>query len=115
MAMAIMGPITGVELIPSHLRLYIRELPPPLSAIELPQVFTLSPLFLSCAPQDSNGGQVLSLLNPRIPQRETHILVVAGDPVGPHRSPCAISFHIPAGKPLFPVSLGLQFTFPGAP
>lgn len=49
-AMAIMDPITGVELIPSHLRLYIRELPPPLSTIELPQVFTLSPLSLSCAP-----------------------------------------------------------------
>lgn len=29
-AMAIMGPITGVELIPSHLRLYIRGLLPPL-------------------------------------------------------------------------------------
>lgn len=39
---------------------------------------------------------------PLIPQRETHILVVAGDPVGPHLSPCAISFHTPAGKPLTP-------------
>lgn len=37
---------------------------------------------------------------PPIPQREIHILVVAGDPVGPHLSPCAISFHTPAGKPL---------------
>lgn len=99
--MAIMGPITGVELIPSHLRLYIRGLPPLHSAIEIPQVFTLSPLSLSCAPQDTNGGQVLFLLNPPpIPQRETHILVVAGDPVGPHLSPCAISFHTPAGKSL---------------
>lgn len=54
MAMAVLGPLAVVGH-PSHLMLYIKELPQP-PATELPQGSALQPLSL-CAPHETYGAQ----------------------------------------------------------